>query len=257
MNRKILIFENRYSLSNFLIMSWLEKAKEFIHLKKEFTVALCGGQSPVEFYCRLPNIPGFELWRHTHVFLTDEEIDPKGKKAKHYSMINDYLLQYTPVSQKQIHPIFIDQEDVSLCLDRYEEDIKEHFEIKKGELPSFDFVLLGLGRNGEMASLFPDNTTTNNRQRLAVAVVSLFARHMRVTLTLPVINNAKNVYLVATGQKKSSMVKKILEDDYDCPASQLQLRDGELFILLDREAARELSINEDQISHQGEAIVLS
>jgi len=99
-----------------------------------------------------------------------------------------------------------------------------------------------VGEDGHTASLFPGNPAVREKIRLAAAVILDVTRHTRITLTLPVINNAKNVIVLLTGKNKAAVARKVIrERDKNLPATLVRPARGNLFFLLDREAASELS----------------
>jgi 6-phosphogluconolactonase len=76
----------------------------------------------------------------------------------------------------------------------------------------------------------------------------------RISLTLPVINNARNVISLVLGAGKADIVKKIIKERSNIPASKVELKNGQLTYLLDNEAAQKLSFR-DSYSHEGQAIL--
>ena len=74
--RKILIFEDTHTLTNYLLDKWVEIARESVQRRNRFTVALSGGRSPMEFYCKLSSLEDFSFWQRTHIFLGDERFVP-------------------------------------------------------------------------------------------------------------------------------------------------------------------------------------
>jgi 6-phosphogluconolactonase len=126
----------------------------------------------------------------------------------------------------------------------YEEQLKEFFALSEGEFPRFDLVLLGLGDNVHIASLFPAIAALHESQRLVVAVEVDAPQRHRLTLTPPVLNNAARVMFIVAGQNKAEAVKLALEGPRDpdrYPAQIIDPAHGEVMWLLDRPAASLLS----------------
>ncbi|XP_074386367.1 6-phosphogluconolactonase isoform X1 [Zonotrichia albicollis] len=110
--------------------------------------------------------------------------------------------------------------------------------------PQFDLLLLGVGPDGHTCSLFPGHALLQEQNSLISHLEdSPKPPPRRVTMTLPLLNAAKSVLLVATGAAKAPVIKRILEQQQDpdpVPAARLRPRSGRLRWLLDREAAAEL-----------------
>ena len=120
--------------------------------------------------------------------------------------------------------------------------MKDYF---KGQaLPEFDLILLGVGEDGHTASLFPGSDALSEKRRLAVPVFHASTATWRITLTLPVLNNASCVLFLVSGRAKARAIAMLLGesegegDEY--PASMVKPEKGNAFWLLDKEAASEL-----------------
>ncbi|XP_023803768.1 6-phosphogluconolactonase, partial [Cyanistes caeruleus] len=110
-------------------------------------------------------------------------------------------------------------------------------------VPQFDLLLLGLGPDGHTCSLFPGHALLQEQQALVGFLEdSPKPPARRVTMTLPLLNAARSVLLVAAGAAKAPAVKRILEgrEEFPLPAARVRPRSGRLRWLLDREAAEEL-----------------
>ena len=100
-------------------------------------------------------------------------------------------------------------------------------------------MLLGMGPDGHTCSLFPGHDLLNEKEKLVAAIKdSPKPPPERITLTLPVLNNAKSVAFVSTGEGKKEMIKNILKDQNETfPATRVNPKDGELFWIIDKPAA--------------------
>jgi 6-phosphogluconolactonase len=115
---------------------------------------------------------------------------------------------------------------------------------QKSRFPSFDLILLGLGKDGHTASLFPGDGTVQEENRWVAAVNNPRGSPPvpRITLTLPVINRAKTVIFLVSGIEKRDVIRSILDDSEWAgrlyPAAMVR-PEGKVLWFLDEEAAGE------------------
>jgi len=202
-----------------------------------FRLALAGGSTPRQLYELLTSsafrdkIP----WSRLHFFWGDERMVPHDHPQSNYRMAQEALLKHVPVPRANIHPIPT-QASPEEAAQAYENDLRQHF--GRG-LPGFDLILLGLGGDGHTASLFPGAVALQEKQRLAVAHRTGLKGFDRVTLTLPVLNQAQRVFFLVVGEDKASALQAALAGG-QLPAQQVAPRKGELIWLVDVAAASRL-----------------
>lgn len=252
--RKILIFENTFTLADHALKMWIEIAQQSIAQSNRFTVALSGGRSPMEFYSKLSNYKDFGLWSRTHIFLGDERFVGHSDERSNFKMIKQNLLDYVGIPPENIHPIATDLKNVELSADQYKNELVQFFEFKENA-PRFDLILLGVGSDGHTASLFPDDERIDGAEYLVLPVSLPHLKEERISLALPVINNARNVMLFVLGAGKADIAKELFEGKSEAPASKVELTGGQLTYLMDKEAAQKISYL-DSYSHEGQAILL-
>jgi len=253
--RKILIFENAYSLTEHLLKLWIDIAQQSVDQRNRFTVALCGGRSPMEFYCKLSAYQNFDLWKRTHVFVGDERFVLFDDDRSNFKMIKENLLDYVNIPQENIHPITTDQKNVELSAEQYKNELTQFFEFKEADAPCFDLILLGIGTDGNTASLFSNDQNVDDPQRVVLPVSVPQLKEERVSLALPVINNARNVITLVLGINKADIISKVIKGKSDFPASKIDPANGQMTYLLDKEAAQKLSYR-DSHAREGQAILL-
>ena len=131
--------------------------------------------------------------------------------------------------------------DTSLPAEAAAKDYEE--KLKALNKSSYDALLLGMGPDGHTCSLFPGHPLLDETS-CAVAPITDSPKPppSRVTLTYPVLNNAKVAAFVCTGDGKKEVVKAILEDGVDYPAGRVKPKEGELYWILDKPAAALLSL---------------
>lgn len=232
------VFNYKKEMTAFLVQRWREIAEDAIAQKGFFTAALSGGTSPVEFYRGLAKLKDNFPWDKTHIFLVDEHFVPFSHSDSNYGMMRTLFLHDVKIPEGNIHAIMTDEPSPSKAARRYEDELKRFFGLAEREIPEFDFVSLGIGEDGHTASLFPGGPEVHEKVRLAIAVEHRGVQHKRISLTLPVINNAKNVIFIAMGKQKTEILRRVIEDrEETLPSSKVEPAEGSLLFVLDSDAA--------------------
>jgi 6-phosphogluconolactonase len=218
----------------------VEAALDSVRARGRFRIALAGGGTPRATYERLAAPPYRDRvpWDRTWIFFGDERAVGPDHPDSNYRMANAALLSHVPIPPQQVFRIRGESEDVELAATEYARTLAEAFETRRGELPRFDVILLGLGVDGHTASLFPGSPALKEVFRTVAAVhAGAAAIPQRITLTLPVFTAAAHVIFLISGGEKAKAVKVALADDAAMPATMVRPTDGRLLWLLDREAA--------------------
>jgi gluconokinase len=240
----IVITPNVEALSEAAADFLVRRASEAITTRGRFTVALTGGSTPRQLYELLAAAPwsGRLDWGRCHVFWGDERMVARDHQDSNFRLAHSALLAHVPIPAEQIHRIVTESGDPAAQAAAYEADIRSVFGLTTGERPRFDLVLLGLGADGHIASLFPGSTTIDEARRLVVASPPgrLPPQVDRVTLTLPVFNAARAVAFLVCGPDKAPALRRALAGDAELPASHVKPDDGVLRWFVDVAAAREI-----------------
>ncbi|MFC1549161.1 6-phosphogluconolactonase [Candidatus Omnitrophota bacterium] len=242
-NSNIRVFENKESMSEFSFKAWAELSRESVQEKGIFTVALSGGKTPMGFYQRLSAGREELPWDGTHIFQADERFVPLDHADNNYRMIKETLLDPVGLNTENAHPVPVMAETVKEAADEYQKHIEEFFTSSEIAEPVFDLIMLGIGDDGHTASLFPGEPTLSGTDRLIIPVEDVVTGHARISMTLRVINSAKNIIFLVSGKKKAHIVREILVDpEFVLPAAQVLPEKGNLFFFIDREAAEYLPL---------------
>ena len=237
------VFDQKDKIFDFIMRTWEEISRSAIKRKGISTIALSGGKTPIDLYHKLSGVEGMLPWNKTHIFLVDERFVPADHDDSNYRMLKDTLLDHVPIPQGNIHPIPTERSTPQASAMAYEEDLKKFFRLSQDQFPEFDFLLLGIGEDGHTASLFPGTPVLDDHEHLATPVFLDENRHDRITLTLPVINNAKHIVFLVTGKNKAPVLRKIInKEDASLPASMVHPNKGRLIFVTDREASSQLSL---------------
>lgn len=242
------VYADRDALAEAAAGFFAESARQAVAERGRCTVALAGGRTPVPLYRRLGrgseehrmDIP----WDRIHLFWGDERWVPVSHEDSNFRVVESELLTRAPVPPGNVHPMDTAVDAPAETARRYEERLREFFRTPGDESrtpPRLDLVLLGLGEDGHTASLFPGCEAVEERSRW-VAVCDLDRlEHPRVTLTLPVLERARRVLFLVSGEEKAEILRRVLEARgerrSELPAARLELEDGEVSWLVDRAAA--------------------
>lgn len=213
---------------------------EAIEARGTAHVALAGGSTPAGLYERLsqPESRARFDWKRIHIWWSDERAVPPDDAASNYGMARDSLLRHLDLQPGQVHRMVASPASLEASARRHEEEVRGAVPME-GEWPRYDLVMLGIGADGHTASLFPHHPELAVVDRLVAPVMNA-PQWPRLTLTLPVINAARNVIVLGAGITKARAVARALtgEPGPDCPASLVRPDPGHLLWIIDEEANR-------------------
>ncbi|MBC8084771.1 MAG: 6-phosphogluconolactonase [Hymenobacter sp.] len=203
-----------------------------------FSVALSGGSSPRRLYELLASSEFRSRvdWQRAYFFFGDERNVPPTDPDSNYRMAATTLFAPLPIEAAQVFAVNTRLPPAEAA-EQYTAAINQHF----GDEPTrFDLVLLGLGDNSHTASLFPRTPVLREVTAGAKEVFVAEKQAYRITLTAPLINQARAVAFLVFGADKAAAVRHVLEDQLnieDFPAQLICPIDGELHWFLDAAAA--------------------
>lgn len=201
-----------------------------------FSLVLAGGSTPKRLYELLavedtPPIP----WDQVHLFWGDERLVPPSDPTSNEGMARETLIDAVDIPASNIHPILTAFDHPETAAKAYEKVLVDFF----AGPPAFDLVLLGLGEDGHTASLFPEDRPHEAADPGWVVGMQAPPRHSprgRVSLTLPAINRARQVYFLVSGEgKHESLVAVRDQQDPALPATHVAPEE-ELHWFVDRAA---------------------
>lgn len=170
------------------------------------TIALSGGSSPVEAYGLLAR-ESID-WNKVHVYWVDERAVPPTHERSNYGMAKRVLLDAIAIPPTNVHRMRAEEADLEKAASDYEEELRD-IKAKVGGIPALDLIVLGIGEDGHTASLFPGEDTVNVTDRLVAAVPAREGREARLTLTVPVLENAKASVIIVLGRSKHEPLERI------------------------------------------------
>lgn len=231
------IFEDRKTLAHAAAALFAEQAQKAVAARGRFTVLLAGGETPHLTYQTLAQEPyrSSVPWGDIHFFWGDERCVPPDDPRSNALLAHTALLSHVPVRTKQIHPIHCNG-SVQHAADAYGIELVDFF---NGQPPCFDLAFLGLGDDGHIASLLPGSTSLQEKLRWTAVAKRPEENFSRVTLTAPIINQARLVVFLVTGSGKAQVLQTILKSSTQAPIYPAQLinpQSGDLRWYVDRDA---------------------
>lgn len=243
---EIQVFTNPETLTQAAADEFVRQAERAIQARGRFTIALSGGSTPKSLYALLATQPWRKRipWNQIHFFWGDERHVPPSDPSSNFQMTQERLLFQVPIPQQNVHRIKAENPDAKAAAAEYEQDLRQFFQLGENQFPRFDLVLLGMGSNGHTASLFPGTDAVREQSRLVVASWIEELNSDRITLTPPVFNNAACVIFFVAGAEKATMLKTVLEGQYQpnlLPVQIIRPTQGKVVWMVDRAAASSLS----------------
>jgi 6-phosphogluconolactonase len=235
----IRVFSDAEDLARGAAAFFAEEISRAVTARGRASVLLAGGETPRRTYELLAeeSLRATIPWNEIHFFWGDERCvaadDPRGNQR----MARESLLDRVPVPPENIHPIACGESPEQAAA-AYQRELERHF---AGDPPRFDLVLLGLGADGHTASLFSGSAALAEQTRWTAVVHRQGEPFARITLTLPLLNQARRLLFLVTGRDKAAilaeMVRGVSASGPLYPAQRIQLHNGELSWFADRAAA--------------------
>ncbi|OLC16910.1 MAG: 6-phosphogluconolactonase [Candidatus Rokubacteria bacterium 13_1_40CM_69_27] len=236
----VAVFADPGALADATAQTIVREAAAAVAARGRFLVALAGGATPRETYARLALPPRSEAmpWPRTFVFFGDERCVPPQHPESNYRMAHEMLLGKVAIPPSQVFRLRGESDDPEAAAAEYGRTLAEVFGTRRGEIPRFDLILLGMGLDGHTASLFPGSPALKEIFRPVAGVhAAAAAIPQRLTLTFPVLNAAACVVFIVAGAEKAKAVKAVLADGAMLPAGMVRPENGRLLWLVDRAAA--------------------
>lgn len=206
---------------------------------ERLTLALSGGSTPkILFDLLATEFKNDFDWSKIHLFWGDERCVPPSDNDSNYKMTVEHLLSKIEIPETNIHRVLGENtpEDEAK---RYGDELKSSLPMANG-LPQFDIITLGMGGDGHTASIFPHEIELMTDENICAIGINPDSGQQRVTLTGPVINNAKSVCFLVTGNGKAEKLDEIFNHKggyKNYPAAHILPTDGELKWFMDESAS--------------------
>jgi len=208
LNNNWLIFDDEMSLSKALAQEILNIAKQSILKNDCFSIVLTGGQSVLALYKILSKADS--NWDKWHIYIGDERFLPKDHKDRNDRVINKIWLDNSPIPQKNIHFI---QAELGLI------DAQQEYERVLEKVNKFDIVLLSMGEDGHIASLFPNHSYPENHM-VVIENNSPKPPKQRLNMSYKRLNKSNYIFKLVIGKSKQHAMC-LLRENMDFPITKV------------------------------------
>ena len=238
---RLVVLPDADALARAAADDFARRVSEAVAARGRFVMALSGGQTPRRLNKLLADEPYRSRipWGKIYLFWGDERHVPPDDPQSNYGMVRETLLSKIPLPDANIHRIQAELPDASEAAARYDAEVRRFFGLLPGQFPRFDLMYLGLGIEGHTASLFPDTTALEVRDRIVVATRVAKLDADRITMTFPVFDQARAVVFLVEGADKAEILAAVrnVATAARYPAGEIHPEDGELIFMVDRAAA--------------------
>jgi 6-phosphogluconolactonase len=181
------------------------KVISILKLKGECSVMLTGGRSAKKIYCAWSELPEFQQLRNVCFFFSDERCVAPDSPDSNYGMVMSTLFKNNIPKGCFVFQIAANNYNTDFNLKLYSKNLPSNI----------DVMLLSLGDDGHVASIFPKSEILKEVEYGFAPVTSPVAPHSRISITPAVIQRAVCIYLFATGSAKSKVLLQVFSDFSD------------------------------------------
>jgi 6-phosphogluconolactonase len=207
-------------------------ARTAVAARGECTLALSGGRTPWLMLQELvldKSVP----WQQLEILQVDERVAPADSPDRNLKHLRDSLLSSAPLPPDHLYPMPVEEPDLTAAAAGYARTL----ESLAGAPPVLDLVHLGLGPDGHTASLVPGDPVLEVTDAW-VGTTEPYQQHRRMTVTYPVLNRARAILFVVTGDEKADALARLSRHDQTIPAGRID--NASIVVLADRAAAARL-----------------
>ena len=209
----------------------LNQAQKAIEERNEFRIALSGGNTPRPVYARLATIGRDLPWDRARISFGDERCVPPDDPQSNFRMARETLFGPAAIPEKSIMRMR-GEIDPQIAAKEYEDHL-DLFAKQRGEhVYQHDLILLGLGDDGHIASLFPGTAGLEETTRRVIANFVPKFNSWRLTFTFLVINHARQICFLVDAANKADLIERVLRGDPQLPASRVKAAAGDVTWIL-------------------------
>lgn len=238
---QVRVYPTRSAAAHAAAAHFVATAEKATMARGRFSVVLAGGNTPRDVYRLLASDEYAPMvgWQQTQVFWGDERTVSQSDPENNGHMARETLLNYVPIPVESIHRIQSQLPPEEAALD-YDQTLRQYFTTRGMHEPRFDLVLLGMGAEGHVASLFPRSPALKERERWVVATFVEPKQSWRITLTPVALNAASKIIFLVIGEEKAQALRRALSEPkqpHDFPAQIIDPPQGQVLWIVDKAAA--------------------
>lgn len=178
-----------------------DRIETLLQAKDIVYIALPGGSTPMPILSQLAKE---KLdWSRVCFYQTDERVVPIDKKENNYSSLNEFFFTHIKALS---YPMYTGEHSPEESCKSYIKELKKLE--TQNNIPRFDLIVLGMGEDGHIASLFPKSFLLNENHRWAAVEPEKKNGTQRITLCFPVLLNAEEIILLVTGSNKIKLLEE-------------------------------------------------
>ncbi|MHC4346183.1 MAG: 6-phosphogluconolactonase [Planctomycetota bacterium] len=189
-------------------------ARKAIEARDQFCAAI-SRRTPRRFFDLLGRQPDMLDWEKVHLFWVDECCGPANVPKLTCKLAARRLLSNAPIPPRNVHTIPSDDRNCGSAASIYEQTIYTMVDARKNGMPRFDLVILNMGADGHIASLFPDTPAFFDTNRCVRTIYFMDSRYTRITLTNPVLCAAAHLVVLVCGTDKAAILRDMLTTEPD------------------------------------------
>ena len=207
------------------------EARAVVAERGRFVVAVSGGHTPWVMLRALAEerVP----WDGVHLVQVDERVAPAGHPDRNLTHLHESLLERVPLRPEQIYAMPVESPDLEAAAKQYAATLAKI----AGSPPVLDLIHLGLGPDGHTASLTPGDPALEVND-VDIAVTGTYQGRRRMTLTYPIINRARRILWLVTGNEKADMLVRLRDGDASIPGGRVSQENAS--VLADSGAAEKI-----------------
>lgn len=188
---------------------WVETAVQTIESRGRFDVALSGGRTPERLYRLIARSPRMKpYWTNVHLWFSDERCVPPDSDQSNYKMVRKTLVdQVDGVNVYRMEGELAPEE----AANRYA-DLLSRINMEDS-MPMLDLIMLGVGADGHVASLFPGSENYIEQTKSVSAAYIDIVDMWRISMTLPLLQSARKIVVMVSGTEKADIMAKLFSGE--------------------------------------------